>query len=37
MLVIGDGSGSSVGLYGYETGTFYVDEVIVKANTACGS
>jgi hypothetical protein len=34
-VIIGDGSGPNPGTYGYETGTFYISEVVIKTYTAC--
>jgi hypothetical protein len=34
-VIIGDGSGPSPGDLGYETGTFYISEVVIKTYTSC--
>ena len=34
-LIIGDPSGFDPGAYGWETGTFCIDEVVIKTYTAC--
>jgi hypothetical protein len=34
-LIIGDGSGPSQGPFGWETGSFYIDEAVIKTYTQC--